>query len=329
MVLEREPLLYVVVGRKKIGKSTTTMVQIRDYNRGNPAKGVPGRRALIFDAQNEYSDKSKFPDIKAIDIMQVALFSRHMIQDIRRVPAFLRDGREMSPDQKARAVNYILENYRNGLLLLEDINNYIGDHINSEVIGTILSQRHKGIDMMLHYHSFGRIQKKVWPHINFIRMHKCGDSVRRNKDKFEELYEGFQIAENIVNAQFNKGNIRFYLFIDCDLEKIHADVTTAERDEAIREYINEYSSDLLNPLLKQKNADGGKIFNWHSAFESVRKRITMQYFSDDTAPETPAPTPAPAPAAAPSPAPAAATPAPPAAVPSAADKPEIKPPIQP
>lgn len=266
---EREPLLYVVIGKKKIGKTYTTMQYLRKY-----VVGANARRALIFDSNNE------FVDVKSIDIMQLDVFSRHPLIELRRVLPFLPNRKEMTSDQKARAVLYILEHFRNGLLLLEDINNYIGDNINSDVIGTILAQRHKGIDMMLHYHSMGRIQKKVWPHINWIRMHKCGDSVRQNKDKFQDKYEMFQIAENIVNAQFNKGNMRFYLFIDCDMDKIHASVSAEERDEAIKEYIGEFHSQLLNPMLIRIDEAGERKYTLATAFQTQENRILSQYFSE-------------------------------------------------
>ena len=277
----REPLLYVAIGRKGIGKTVTTMQKLRKYVAGDPANGVAPRRVLIFDANNEYSDKEKYPDIKSMDLGNVYKFSMHPKIEIRRIPPFLPNGNEMTPDQKASAVLYILQYYRNGLLLLEDINNYIGDYLPSDVVGTILSQRHKGIDMVLHYHSLGRIQKKIWPHINVLRMHKCSDWVVRNKDKFEDKFECFSIAEIIVNKQFAAGNIYFNLEIDANREKIYANITDEERDLCIQEYIGSAHSSLITPLLNMKNINGGKVHTYVSAFNQQKERVLNTYFDID------------------------------------------------
>ncbi len=274
----REPMLYVVTGQKEIGKTTVTIQMIREYVAGNPAAGVRGRKALIFDAQNEYSDYTKYPDITALPLNKIGLYSMNTEIGIRRIPPFKPNGHEMTPDQKANAVLHILANFRNGLLLLEDINNYISDHLPSDVVGTILSQRHKGTDMVLHYHSLGRIQKKIWPHITVMRMHKTGDAVVDNKDKFPDKFECFKIAETIINNQFVKGNKRFYLHIQYNSQKIVAAISEVERMEAIDDYISLYSSRLVKPLTERRDAQGNKTHSYSEAFKQVRTRILTSYF---------------------------------------------------
>ena len=254
------------------------MKKLRRYVAGDASVGTPARKVLIFDANNEYSDKSLYPDIKSMDLGNVYRFTVHPRIEIRRIPPFLPNGQMMTPDQKASAVLYILEHYNNGMLLLEDINNYIGDHLPTDVVGTILSQRHKGIDMILHYHSLGRIQKKIWPHINVIRMHKCNDFVMRNKDKFEDKLECFRIAENIVKKQFSIGNIYFSAEINCDHEKIYAPITDEERAEALQQYIGTEHNRLLGPMLAMRNENGGAMYDYASAFQSESERLMSTYF---------------------------------------------------
>lgn len=184
----------------------------------------------------------------------------------------------MTPDEKAMAVMHILSLFRNGLVLLEDINDYIGDHLPEDVVGTILSQRHKGLDIILHFHSFGRVQKKIWPHVNLIRMHKCSDSVVDNRDKFPDKFECFAIAENIVNNQFNAGNIRFYLHIDFDLQKILCSITTQERNEAIQQYLARYSAKLIKPYLEMRDEKGKKQYDYSKAYAAETARLLKTYF---------------------------------------------------
>src|SRR5438128_319305 len=125
--MSRGPMLCLVVGKKKIGKSWTTREILNKYVAGNPAAGNPGRKSIIFDTQNEYS---QYPEIRALAINQIGLFTVHPEISIRRIPPFkLQTGEAMKPDEKARAVLHILSLFRNGLVLLEDINEYIGDHL--------------------------------------------------------------------------------------------------------------------------------------------------------------------------------------------------------
>jgi hypothetical protein len=148
-----------------------------------------------------------------------------------------------------------------------------------DVVGKVLSQRHKGLDIILHYHSLGRIQKKIWPHVTIIRLHKCGDSVTDNKEKFPDKYEVFKIAENIINNQFYAGNIRFYLHINYVNQKIIANVTNEERDTAVDEYIMLRSNTLVRPYMEMRNREGKAVYTYQVAYDMVKTRIINSYFT--------------------------------------------------
>jgi len=107
----REPKLLVAVGKKGVGKSYTTKQMMQQYAYVNPK-----RRVLILDVNDEYYD------IKALRIQDVALFSVHPTIEIRRIRPFLDDGKRMTLDDIASTLFIILETFRNGLLLVEDIN---------------------------------------------------------------------------------------------------------------------------------------------------------------------------------------------------------------
>lgn len=274
----REPQLMLAVGRKGTGKTYTTMQLVRQYVRGNSVTGTPPRKVIIFDTNREYSDKIKYPDIQALALKHVRLFSVHPAIEIRRIPPIMPDGSEMTPDQKAWAVDYIMKNFYNGLVVLEDINSYIGDYMPMDVVGVILSQRHKGIDTILHYHSLGRVQKKIWPHVNKIRMHRVNDGVSYNKNKFPDKYECFSIAENIVNRKFEHGNPYFYVHIDNDIDKIHADITTEERDLAIQEYIGANRDLTIKRFIDHRDEKGRKTYTPEAAYAACRQRLIDTYF---------------------------------------------------
>jgi Helicase HerA, central domain len=168
----REPKLLVAVGKKGVGKSYTTEKMIQQYVRGNPAKGVPPRRVLILDVNDEYSN------YKAIRIQDVMLFSAHPMIEARRIRPFLDDGKKMTLDDVAQTLFICLDTFRNGLLLIEDVNKYISDTMPNDLVGAICTNRHIGVDIILHYQSIGRITSKVWQNVNVIRMHKITDTVK-------------------------------------------------------------------------------------------------------------------------------------------------------
>lgn len=273
----REPKLIVATGKKGVGKSFLTMQYIRKYVRPNPAVGWVGRKALLYDVNNEYNDQTKFPDIKALSLNDVAKYSAHPKIEIRRIPPFFRTGEEMPPDVKAKAVLHILLNFRNGLILLEDINNYISDFMPKDVVGTILSQRHKGIDIILHYQAVGRIQSKVWPHINVLRMHKTSDSVARHWEKFPDKYEMLQIAEYIINARYLKGDIRFHLHVDFDAEKIYGDFSMEEFESAVDDYVALNYAKIVQPLMNKRDSTGKKVYAGNDAVAELKKKYTSLY----------------------------------------------------
>ena len=274
----REPILMASCGKKGVGKSYTTMKYMRDYVKGNPAKAVPGRKVLIFDVNNEYSDKAKFPDIRALHLKDVPLFAARPVAEIRRIAPWFENGLRMTLRDMAEVLQWVVRNYYDGLLLVEDINKYVSDNMPSDLIGAICTNRHAGVDMILHYQSIGRLTPKVWQNINVLRMHKNSDSVDRHQNKFEDKYECLKIAEKIVWTKYRDGDNRFYLHINFDDEKIYGTMSDQEIKTAISEYIAENSSSLLNKHINMVTKQGSKTYTRESAFTMEEDRIFQTYF---------------------------------------------------
>ena len=142
---ERIPKLGVAFGKKGVGKSYRTWQMIHKYVTGDPEHGIKPRRALILDVNNEYEW------VKAISINDVGKFSNSPWIEVRRVMRFNeRTGQPMTLREVEMALFFILENYRRGLLLIEDINVYISDNLPGDLIGAICSNRHTELDIILH-----------------------------------------------------------------------------------------------------------------------------------------------------------------------------------
>jgi hypothetical protein len=210
----REPKLGVAVGRKGCGKTFTTTKMIKQYVMGNPAKGVPPRRALILDVNDE------FEEIKALKLSDVMRFSAHPHIEARRIRPFHENGVRMTINEIQDTLFKILNDYRGGLLLIEDINRYISDYLPNDLVGAICTNRHSDTDIILHFQSVGRISPKIWQNLNWLRFHKNTDSVDKHRGKFEDKYEMLKLVENYVNQEYHSGNQRYFCYVDIDDEKI-------------------------------------------------------------------------------------------------------------
>lgn len=265
----REALLGVAVGKKGIGKTYTTLSVINHYIKGSLS--VKPRRALILDVNDE------FQEIKAIRLKDVELFTFHPKIECRRVRPYNDDGSKMTLSEIANALWHILGVYKGGLLLIEDINKYVGDYLSNDLVGAICTNRHTSLDIIMHYQSIGRITTKIWQNINWLRFHKNTDSVDRHKKKFEDKWEAFKICEILVNKQYFGGNSRFYVTFDCDQEKIYGTFSDKMINEAIDEYIALNHRLKVKPLLNQTNSQGKKVYSVANATSHVKKELIQMY----------------------------------------------------
>lgn len=259
----REPKLLVAVGKKGVGKSYTTKEMMNQYAYVNPK-----RRVLILDVNDEYFD------VKAISIQDISLFSVHPQIEVRRIRPFLDNGKRMTLDDIASTLFIILETFRNGLLLVEDINKYISDTMPNDLVGAICTNRHIGVDIIMHYQSIGRITSKVWQNLNIIRMHKITDAVKKHKHKFEDKYEYISIAEIMINQEYEKGNKHFFVYVDVDDEKVYGSFTTAQYDNAVNIFIQNNYANVINPMLNARGMDGKKVHTAQSAISEYKTRLS-------------------------------------------------------
>jgi hypothetical protein len=270
--MAREPLLMAACGKKGVGKSYQHMILMNGYVMGDPYKGVKGRKCLIMDVNDEYG----VFNVPALSLNDVALYSVHPNVEIRRIRPFHPDGRRITLDEWANALFYVLNRFQNGLLLIEDINKFIGDHLPHDLVGAIATNRHIGLDIILSFQSLGRINTKIWGNMNLMRFHKNVESVERHRNKFPDKYEMLSIAEIIVNNEYHRGNIRFFLYVDMDEMKIRGELKEELINEGINQYIDE-NTEVLKSYLAQRD-QGKKKHTQDSAREEALNRIKAYYF---------------------------------------------------
>ena len=268
---QREPKLIIVVGRKGCGKTYTTTKLINQYVLGNPAKGVPARRALILDVNDEYE---QFKALKQSDIIR---FSAHPKIEARRIRPFHDNGLRMTIRDLQEALSKILRDFRNGLFLIEDSSRILADSLSMDLMGAIATSRHLDMDIIMHFQSIGRVTPKIWQNLTHIRYHKQTDGVEKNKSKFEDKYELLKLVESYVDDEYNNGNQRFYLYIDVEDEKIK-NVDLKKFDRIVEDYVIENQKRLIAPLVNKgsllKNTKAQTV---EQALKIQKERIIKYY----------------------------------------------------
>lgn len=263
----REPKLGVACGKKGVGKTYTTTKMIESYVKGDKKAGIKPRRVLILDVNDE------FEQYRAMSLLDVPLFSVHPKIEVRRIRPFNDDGRRMTLNEIADCLFFILENYRSGLLLIEDINRYVSDNLPNDIVGAICTNRHTDTDIIMHFQSIGRISPKIWQNMNWLRFHKNSDSVERHKNKFPDKVALLQIVENLVTKEYYGDNPRYYVYVDLDTETIKGKYTEKMLKDAIDSYVSMNYNQAVKPYINKRDDKGKKLYTPERAIKEVKATL--------------------------------------------------------
>jgi len=232
-VKQREPQLIVVTGQKGVGKTYTTTQRINSYIQPNPQTGKNPRKVLIFDVNQEYEQ------YKAIAIEDVARFTAQQRPEIRRVLPFDEEGKLADIDGRVTIMRQILSDYSGGLLLLEDINQYLLDTNTQDIIGVLCTNRHRDLDIIIHLQSLSPVTTRMWQNCSVVRFHKQLDDIQRYENRIPN-FELFKIGQILVDTQYKNGNKRFYCYVSSDEAVIRGAFTKRAFQEACEEYALQY-----------------------------------------------------------------------------------------
>ena len=285
--------MTVAVGRKGVGKTIETIKFIYQYVSGT-SKMKP-RKALIFDVNNEFSSFD-FPmpngemakhKISRLLIKDLPRFTASNVIEVRRIAPYWDNNTLMSRDEYSKALEIIFTGYRDGLLLMEDINLYTNESMKGDLLGRLVTLRHIGIDVVIHYQGVGKVfTPTILANTGFLRMHKTNDTVARHINKDLSKRDILCIAENIVNKRYYNGQKNgtndkyFNLLIDIENNKIYNSgnfrINQEEVEDAIRNYISTYKSSILPPILNQIDRNGNNIYTLKTGIAHLE-----QSFFDD------------------------------------------------
>lgn len=276
----RQAIVEVAVARKGGGKTYTTAKRIEMYLKDTPTK--LGKKVLIYDVNGEWTDKHIRDNLKCnftarpLAIKDLLAWTHNGVVECRRIlPLDDKNRFTQDIDVMVQILDKILITFRNGKLLLEDINAYLVDVSSKRVISAITRNRQKNLDIMLHYQSFRAIPPRIWANLNILRFHKCNENVATVEAKLNNS-ELFYIAQALVNYKF-KSNIRFYCVVDNEFDKIAGQFSKNDFRTATLIYLTENKPDILRLSI---NRFGNTPQGIETAQEYCIEELVQRYFGN-------------------------------------------------
>lgn len=274
----RQAIVQVAVARKGGGKTYTTGNLIEDYLKDTPTK--TGNKVLIYDVNGEWTNKHIKEKLKCnftaepLALKDLLKWTHSGRKEVRRIlPLDEKNRFTQDIDVMVEILNTILGTFRNGMLLLEDINAYLVDVSSKKVISAITRNRQKNLDIMLHYQSFRAIPPRIWANMNLLRFHKCNENIATVEAKLNNS-ELFFISQALVNYKF-KTDIRFFCYVNNEFDKISGLFSKRDFWTACLIYLKENKPDIMRLALNRFGAS-----NAEQAQEYCIMELTNRYYGN-------------------------------------------------
>lgn len=271
---QREAGMMTCTGVQGVGKTYKNMYIIVDYVKDKFYNRVRGRKCLIFDTNGEYTEeqfaRNDIPGFKAktIAMKDIIAWSKSPVVECRRI-----DAKNLSIKEKKACIEFIIKHYRNGMLVLEDINTYILNvtHM-EEIVGGLVNLRHRAVDVLISYQSLRPVEPRIWQNSRWVRMHYQADDVNDIKGKVTNVIL-FKIAQLIVNNRYFSGDQRFFVYIHNFANKIEGKFTKLEFIEAAKQYLRA-NKKYIREYKEINNC------TMDEAIEGQAKRYLQQYYGN-------------------------------------------------
>ena len=237
--MEREAGMMTVSGVQGVGKTYQNMHLIKEYVKDKFYNKVKGRRCIIFDTNGEYTEeqfaKNDIPGfkVKMIAINDVVGWAEKGEIECRRI-----DAKNLSIAEKKATVEYLVAKYRNGMLVLEDVNTYILSMTQMEdIVSGLVNLRHRAVDVLISYQSLRPVEPRIWQNSRWVRMHYQADNVNDIKGKLPNVTL-FKLAQILINNRYFAGDKRFFIYIYSFQNKIIGKFTKQEFMDSCKQYLN-------------------------------------------------------------------------------------------
>jgi hypothetical protein len=255
----REPCMVTAIGFMGVGKTYTTNETVNDYIKSGPS-GWRGRPVLAFDPNVEES----YHDFKALDfdVTEKNEFKRAMqISAIKapgkyRILPYKKNRQPMTTAEMVITAVTICKFYRNGLLILEDINKYTGYSYKQDLVGMFIGLRHLGVDLILHFQNLRAVPTRIWGNMTYLRWHKQSDAIIKYKERISN-FELFSIAEQIVDLKYQTDE-HYYLWLNNLKNKLEG-VSPEDFKDGATNYLLK-NPNVIYKLMKEIDISGQKKY---------------------------------------------------------------------
>jgi hypothetical protein len=258
---QREAGMMATTGIQGVGKTYQNMYIIKNYIKDKFYNKVKGRKCLIMDTNGEYTQsqfqKNDIDNVnpKRIAVKDIPAWCRTEGGECRRI-----DAKNIGLEEKIRIIEYVIEHFRNGMLVLEDINTYILNitHM-KEIVSGLVNLRHRAVDVLISYQSARAVEPRIWQNARWVRMHYQADNVNDIKGKLPNVTM-YKIAQILVNNRYFNGDKRFFVYIFNFANKIEGAFTKEEFKTACSQFLSSNKKEIKEfaDMYNARNLDDAK-----------------------------------------------------------------------
>lgn len=214
---QRDAFVTIICGMTEVGKTYRTAREIEDYLQTDTKIGRKGRKVLIFDVNGE-DEYSKYD---RIDPDQIKSFTKQQVVEGRRFVNVKANRDLMTLPEIHEMVTTAINNFRNGLIVLEDIDKYMQWSKAQQITAILTGHRHQSLDVFITHQSMGKVTTSEWQNARIVRLHYQIDDPKRYENRIPNP-ELVKLARNVVEAQYRIiKNKRFFVYIDIRDQKFY------------------------------------------------------------------------------------------------------------
>lgn len=263
--LERQPMLVLVCGETGVGKTYRNLIEISRYMKNDPATGRKGRKVLAFDVNDD-----DYPQFKTV---KVGLIQNLTAISARRIRPISPEGRNMTTEEKRGVVEQMVNRFKNGLLVLEDLDKYMVGAKGQTVVGLLTTNRHNGLDIMISHQSIAKVTTTEWQNATWLRLHHQVDDISRYESRIPNYFlvriATFIVDEqyDLANQAYHEGQISkddykkrrsFYVYVDMRRLRIRG-VSREAFIRATKKYIDTHDNKKIKMMMQERDLNDKPI----------------------------------------------------------------------
>jgi hypothetical protein len=212
----RSRSLYCAAGGQGIGKTWQTKIRVQQYLRKYQ------QPVIALDLEDEYPYIPIDYDVNNKNTQErIAEIKKVKRPEAYRILPYCKDGSPMDIEQLTRACLDVMNTFKKGMFIVEDINQFVGYNVKQDLTGKLVVLRHNFLDVVVHYQSIDNIPTIVWRNMSFLRIHKQEGNLEQKK-KSVGCYKVIILAKYLIDHYINKGDSRAYIILAPQKNKLVA-----------------------------------------------------------------------------------------------------------